>query len=650
MSLRNAFNRKWLILAVVAAIAGVLALGLKPNDAPRLQLYWFIPDGLRAENVVMKVYDWAEAGELPNFQWMMRHGAYGYSIPVFPGHTTANTATLMTGASPRVHGVSDILMRASGHPITRPAFNGFSSFAKKVAPMWFTLENFGRQVALLSMPGSTPPEISNGIVVRGRWGGWGTEFAPIIFFAGSARECADMDAGFTHCVVLDKPSSWKIKLPASERPAQEALLEGYGAQVFAYVYDSVADNKLNYDRVLLSLDKKTALADIAVGEWSEWTDLPLAALTLPVKFRLIRAGAAGSLRLRFFYDNLNESLVVPSPLNKKIHRVVGPMVDFADEYPPQLVYFPEDKKTFLEEAAMSFAWHRKMVGFLVKNTASQIVMHDLYTPNQMLTSRWWLPYLDPKSAKYGDISESERAVLWGEVKGMYKQVDAVLGEVIANATPETFIVLSSDHGVVPLSQEVLINNWLAKRGFLKVKRNEHGQAVVDWAHTRAVFLQMMQVFISPEGFAKPYSRNSSATSEKLKSEVMQALRELQTSAGVSPFAEILDVAAASKDLGLPEDRIGDLTVAFQAGFSGVEQVSTDGALFKNTLKGGYKQGVLPSEEGMLTPFMIVGPGVKAGFRLPEKIHHQDQYPTIFKLMGLPAPSFVEGRVVTELLK
>jgi arylsulfatase A-like enzyme len=58
---------------------------------------------------------------------------------------------------------------------------------------------------------------------------------------------------------------------------------------------------------------------------------------------------------------------------------------------------------------------------------------------------------------------------------------------------------------------------------------------------------------------------------------------------------------------------------------------------------------MSSEEGMLTPFMIAGPGVKKGFALPSKINHQDHYPTIFKLMGLKTPGFVEGRVITELL-
>ena len=85
--------------------------------AKKIKLIWFIPDGLRAEPFTMKLFEWAMAGDLPNIRTMMARGAWGYSIPVFPGHTPANTATLVTGASPRVHGVSDGAMRSEGYPL-----------------------------------------------------------------------------------------------------------------------------------------------------------------------------------------------------------------------------------------------------------------------------------------------------------------------------------------------------------------------------------------------------------------------------------------------------------------------------------------------------------------------------------------------------
>ena len=53
---------------------------------------------------------------------------------------------------------------------------------------------------------------------------------------------------------------------------------------------------------------------------------------------------------------------------------------------------------------------------------------------------------------------------------------------------------------------------------------------------------------------------------------------------------------------------------------------------------------------MWTPFLIMGPGVKAGQELKEPISHVDQLPTILKLLNVDIPSYVQGRVLSEILE
>jgi len=175
------------IIAVVLLIFGVTQGKplyqnyISTHTKKDLQLYWLVPDGVRADPKVFTMFDWARAGKLPNIKKMMDMGTYGYSKPVFPGHTPTNFATLMTGTYPEIHGVNDGPMRVVGKPLDTVAVPGFRSTAKKVTPIWKTLEEQGKKVALISMPGSTPPEIQKGIVLRGRWGGWGADYQPIIF-------------------------------------------------------------------------------------------------------------------------------------------------------------------------------------------------------------------------------------------------------------------------------------------------------------------------------------------------------------------------------------------------------------------------------------------------------------------------------------
>ncbi|MEK7141866.1 MAG: alkaline phosphatase family protein, partial [Patescibacteria group bacterium] len=169
-----------IVLSIVAAIVIKKKTSTK-HPQSGLRLYWFIPDGMRADPDLFNVFQWAKECKLPNIKKLMDRGSYGYSYPNFPSHTPTNFATLLTGAYPEVHGVNDGPMHALGKPLDSVAVGGFRSVAKKVAPIWKTLEDAGMKVSLISIPGSTPPEINKGVVVRGRWGGWGPDFAAINF-------------------------------------------------------------------------------------------------------------------------------------------------------------------------------------------------------------------------------------------------------------------------------------------------------------------------------------------------------------------------------------------------------------------------------------------------------------------------------------
>jgi phosphoglycerol transferase MdoB-like AlkP superfamily enzyme len=53
---------------------------------------------------------------------------------------------------------------------------------------------------------------------------------------------------------------------------------------------------------------------------------------------------------------------------------------------------------------------------------------------------------------------------------------------------------------------------------------------------------------------------------------------------------------------------------------------------------------------MWTPFVIMGPGVKSGYRLDKPISHVDQMPTFLKLMNIQIPQYVQGSGLPEIIK
>jgi predicted AlkP superfamily phosphohydrolase/phosphomutase len=633
------------------------------------KLYWFIPDGMRVDPELFRVFDWARNGMLPNLKKMMERGAYGYSIPAFPSHTPVNFATLLTGAYPKTHGVADGPMHIEGRPLNRVSVGGFSSVAKKVPPIWVNMEQANKKVTLLAMPGSTPPELDRGTTIRGRWGGWGADFHALNFQSkgdlaerkrqGRASRLFFFGPELTRYVDFKEPSQWKNG-PKSSSPPLEIEMRGWGVSVFGYIYSSGKAGKSRYDRIAFSLDKQNIIADMGEGDWSGWQPIVLKwkgqSVDSHVKVKIIKLNIdrgkrdRGFFRIRCFYNNLNRYITKPSQVSDELNKHVGPMVDFVDNFPPQLIYYPEDKKTFLEEAHLSFDWHREATDFIMNTHRPEVYIHDIYTPNQMLSSRWWLGYIDPVSKRYNDVSKEQRKALWNEVFDMYKRLDEIMGIYLKHADENTLIVLSSDHGMTPLDKWVRLNNLFAKEGLLKFTiKPETGEPVIDWENSKVVYLKMDNIYVHPGGLGGKWQRASGPEYEALRTKVIRMLYDLKDEKGERPVAVVARWEEVESLLDLPKDRVGDLVVANEAGYGWNEEVTSGLEIFTTPLKTGYKQAILPREtKGMWTPFVIAGPGVKRNYPIKRPIRMVDQYPTIMHLMGERIPDFVEGRKLDEI--
>lgn len=645
-------------IVIVLVLLGNTIYRVSPSNS-KTKLYWFIPDGMRADTDLISVYKWAEEGKLPNIKKMMDNGSYGYSIPVFPSHTPVNFAALLTGTYPIVNGVSDGPMRVAGKSLEKPSVGGFTSQAKKVSPIWTVLENAGDKVALLSIPGSTPPELKKGIVIRGRWGNWGSDDAALIFEPTEKQaEMKSVGAGFrlfyfgdtlTKFVDEKNTASASVK---SYSPVREAKLSAHGLDIFVFMFDSTNDGKTNYDSMALSFKEDgSVFAVIPQGQWTDWVPVTLKFQDQPydsnVKIKAIKIWDDGQFRIRVLYNNLNKFVTMPENVAKEMTDNLGPMVDFVDNFPAQLIYEPEDKDTFLEEAQMSLDYHKAATDFIFNQYKPDIFLQDIYTPNQMLSSRWWMRYMDPKSKDY---SPEKAQSATSDVLKMYQGLDAIIGEALKHDDGHTMFVLSSDHGIVLQQRVMALNNLFAKKGWLKYSNDpKTGEMIVDWKNTKVLYLQTNNVYINPNGLAGPYQRASGPEYEALRSQVKTLLDGL-TDNGVKVIPQVVTWEDAPKFMEIASDRIGDLIIEIAPGYGFTEAATPDLTVFTDSLVSGNKQAYDPSTDGMQTPFIVMGPGVKKGYQLTRSISMIDQMPTILKLLGVKIPDYVQGQVITDIFK
>jgi len=99
-------------------------------------------------------------------------------------------------------------------------------------------------------------------------------------------------------------------------------------------------------------------------------------------------------------------------------------------------------------------------------------------------------------------------MLWGkyagELLGFYRQIDQAVGAALDRATPDTTVIVMSDHGFAPFDRAVHLNTWLMKEGFLALDDSanvgdEELFPHVDWSRTQAYSLGLNGLYLNLRG-------------------------------------------------------------------------------------------------------------------------------------------------------
>ena len=293
-----------------------------------LRLYWFIPDGMRADPDLFNVFRWAKEGKLPNIKKLMDRGSYGYSYPNFPSHTPTNFATLLTGAYPEIHGVNDGPMHALDKPSGQCRRWRIPVGCQKSGSHMENARGCRHESLPYLDPWFDSAGNQQGVVVRGRWGGWGPDFAAINFETkGNLSQRIKQGRGRDFLLWSHgSPSIRTSRSPRAGKWLRQVILrrlrrrsQGGGPRSIRICMTQRMTERINYNRVAFSFDKKNIVADLSQGEWSNWTPITLkwksesqsVDVKTSAKIAVIKLGPDNFYRFRVFYDNLNEHAVFP---------------------------------------------------------------------------------------------------------------------------------------------------------------------------------------------------------------------------------------------------------------------------------------------------------------------------------------------------
>ena len=169
-----------------------------------------------------------------------------------------------------------------------------------------------------------------------------------------------------------------------------------------------------------------------------------------------------------------------------------------------------DPAMFLEDVEFTMTWRRKLLQRMLEQSDWR-VLYSVFSVTDRVQHMMYRFY-DPGHPNYDAKMAAKKVTFFGEeitlaeaIPAVYRQMDAIVGEVMAALAPEDTLMLCADHGFTSFRRGLHVNNWLESEGFIVLKEDlgstndGKGFQCVDWEKTRAYSLGLGMVFLNLKG-------------------------------------------------------------------------------------------------------------------------------------------------------
>ncbi|MFD1929275.1 alkaline phosphatase family protein [Sporosarcina siberiensis] len=607
-------------------------------------------DGMRHDFTKNYIDD----GLLPNFKKVADSGLVAEDIrTIYPSLTSASHAAMATGAMPGKTGMISNHLRMSNTDLADNKSAFFSPL--DATPIWAEAKKQGKTTATVLFPGSNPSQ--------------GNKATYAVYFGTTWAKNGLDDLTFT------VPIEW-TDLPESFSPVQEATLtlkleDSMDQKVYILAVDSTDNEKKDYDTFYFYTKKNGVVMDsISDSEWGS------------ISFLINTDHLAG------FSFKLKE----PDPTLDKVELyrtevtsadVQGPaqfQKNIASEFGFLPVQYDDDalKKGWITRVDYEDIQER----FAQWTTDVSLYIKEQYKPDILF---FYYPQIDHEEHKYLlvdprqlDYTKKKSAQFMEYITWAYELSDQAVGEVLKTMNKNDRLLLVSDHGMEPVHTMISPNHELEEAGLLIKDKDGN----IDSKKSKAFAVAsgaIAHIYINLEDREK----NGVVTEEEYP-EVQREIKELFTDfkatepsfinrvkylyhrwnedirqddersffkvlAGSkeSPFEKVVSVGEKDEDMEILEhEQAGDvLLIAKQGYYIGQDDIGSSVELAED--RGSH--GGNP-ERTELRPILYVTGGSYSKGEIKEEISTLDIAPTLYELMGLDAPGFMDGKVIREMLE
>jgi predicted AlkP superfamily phosphohydrolase/phosphomutase len=597
-----------------------------------------------------------ERGHAPNLGKLIETGCHREMLGVLPTLTPPGWTSMMTGCWPGSHEVADFNIRALGRPLDETVW-GINTALCKREYLWNAAERAGKVPILVKFEMSWPPTIRNGIQIEGCGPGISNhaQIAGYHYFTNATQgsDAASRDSHlvdpsslpFEHrwdAVELRRAEGWTNLPPSGQLPLEVELVvrpatrglprmqrrgRGEPKPYLGLVYGP--NGSFERVRVTRSRDGSDAIADLGLGEWSDWVRDSFVIDGEPIdghlRMKLVELAADGS-RFALFMPQIwpVDGYTQPDSISRELLEQVGPFL----QNPARDALGLIDHDTYFETLEYHLQWLGRAAVYLTSTRPWDLLFIQTHAPDY--ANHFFLELADPVCGQPPEVVN----LYYDGVRRTWEAVDRMVGKVMEAKDDETVLVVISDHGGTPGQHpRVNVGRILEEAGWLVYE--DAANTRVDWSRTRAHPVGIVNVFLNlkgrePDGIVEP------SDYERTRRDLIDLLLDYrEPTTGQRPFTLVLSREDA-EIVNLWGPLMGDVIYALRPEFDGAHGHQLP------TAKLGFG--------AQHATFILNGAGVKQGVHLEGQVRQVDVSPTLAYLLGIPVPRGAEGGVVYEALQ
>ena len=637
-----------IILVLVTQLIFPQSYSANNENSPTYTVISF--DGMRPDFTK----NYIDEGVLPNFKKVQDNGLMADDIrTIYPSLTAASHAAISTGANPEKTGMISNHLRMPDMELSDNKSAFFSPL--DATPIWFEAREQGKTTATVLFPGSNPTE--------------GNKATYAVYYGTTWAEHALDKLTFT------LSTQW-TELPESFSPVKEAILtlklkETRNQKIHILAVDSTDDEKVNYDTFYFYTKKNGPMIDmVSENDWGS--------IAIPINKNYL---AGFSFKLKDVNPSLEDIQLYRTAVTSAV--VHGP-AKFQKSISSKFGFLPvEYDDDALEKGWITRSEYEDIHERFAKWTTDvSLYIKKQYKPDLLF---FYYPQIDHEEHKYLLVDPRQRGYtekksekFMGYITWAYQLADRTIGDVLKNMNDDDRLLIVSDHGMEPVHTMISPNHELEKAGLLTIDKD--GKVVSEKSKAFAVASgSIAHIYINLEN----RERNGIVSKEefpKVQKEIADIFTDLKVTdpsfinrvqylyhkwredfhnkdersllqvivgSKESPFEKVVAAGNLEEDIEiLQHEQAGDvLLIAKQGYYIGQDD-------FGSTVKKAENRGSHGGdpERMELRPILYVTGAPYSKAKITERVSTLDIAPTLYQLMGLNAPDFIDGKVIPEIIE